>query len=253
MREQQTRAAIRTDLNRLGVLSGDVVLMHSSYKALGPVAGGIETVIAALIETVGDTGTLLVPALSYMQEPRHVHDTRSTPSCIGAIAEYFRLRPGTRRSLHPTHSVCGIGHHADMLLADHLLDKTPCGSHSPFQKMVDYDAKIIMLGCGLRPNTTMHSLEELVEPPYLLTGEKFYEITDGDGQTFNKNYCGHNFDGWGQRYDRVADLSDTRFMRCGPVLAAETHVIETPGLRKAVTDQLKIDPFYFVEPIASDS
>ncbi len=109
MTEQQTRDAIRNDLNALGVQRGDVVLMHASFKALGPVPGGIETVIQALIETVDTAGTLLMPALSYLQEPRHIHDARHTP----------------------------------------------CGPHSPLQKMIDYGAKIILLGCGLRMLTAL--------------------------------------------------------------------------------------------------
>lgn len=247
MTEEQTRSAIVADFNALGVQLGDVVLLHSSFKSLGPVPGGIETLITALEELVGDTGTVLIPALSYLQEPHCRHDTRHTPSCVGAIAEYFRLRPGTRRSLHPTHSVCGIGYRVDALLADHALDSTPCGPHSPLRKMIELGAKIILLGCGLRPNTTMHALEEFIEPPYLFSDEIAYEITDGDDYTYTKLYRGHGFAGWAQRYDRIADLPDTSFMRRGHVLAAETHVLETPGLKRAVLNQLRADPFFFVE------
>jgi aminoglycoside 3-N-acetyltransferase len=251
MTQEQTHRAIVADFNALGVQLGDVVLMHSSFKSLGPVPGGIETLITALEEVVGTTGTLLMPALSYLQEPHCRHDTRHTPSCVGAISEYFRLRPGTRRSLHPTHSVCAIGCHADRLLADHALDSTPCGPHSPLRKMIELNAKIILLGCGLRPNTTMHALEEFVEPPYLFSDDIAYEITDGDGHTYTKSYRGHRFAGWAQRYDRIAELPVTSFMRRGHVLAAETHILETPGLKEAVLKQLRVDPFFFVERVDS--
>ncbi len=250
MTEEQTIAALAADLKTLGVGPGDTILVHSSFKALGPVPGGIGTVIQALIHAVGVAGTLLMPALSYMQEPRHVHHARHTPGCVGAMPEYFRLRLGTRRSLHPTHSVCGLGRHVDALFDEHALDDTPCGPHSPFRKMVEYEAKIIMLGCSLRSNTTMHCIEEFVVPPYLFGEERLYQITDLEGNTFQKTYRTHGFAGWAQRYDRVAELADTSFMRRGQVLEAETHVLDTPGLKRAALAKLQEDPLFFVDRTA---
>ncbi len=243
-----TSARMAADLCALGIEQGDVLLVHSSFKSLGTVPGGIETAIRGLLESVGSEGTLLLPALSYMQEPHHLHDARNTPSCVGAIAEFFRLRQGTLRSLHPTHSLCGVGRHVEALFADHNRDHTPCGPHSPLRTMIDLGAKIVMLGCGLRPNTTMHAIEEFVEPPYVFGGECTYHITDLGGHTFEKTYIRHGFDGWRQRYDRVADLSQAvDFMRTGRVLQAETHVLYTPLLKNAAIAAMQEAPFYFVE------
>ena len=239
---------IAADLRALGVHAGDVVLVHASFKSLGPVAGGLETVFCGLAESVGSEGTLLLPALSYMQEPHHIHDARSTPCCVGALPEYVRLRQGTLRSLHPTHSLCGIGRHAEALFAEHHRDRTPCGPHSPFRKMIDLGAKIVMLGCGLRPNTTMHALEECVVPPYVFGEQCIYHITDLQGHSYERAYVQHGFDGWIQRYDRVADLPQAAdFMRRGRVLEAETYVIETPQLKEAAVEAMQQSPFYFVE------
>ena len=247
--EQTCQQHIATALKSLGIQHGDVLLVHSSFKTLGPVPGGIETVIRALEQSIGPTGTLLFPALSYMQQPHHIHDTRHTPCCVGAMPEYFRQRKGTQRSLHPTHSLCGMGHHIDVLFADHPLDDTPCGPHSPFRNMIDLGAKIAMLGCGLRPNTTMHAIEEFVEPPYLFDGHCLYHITDSAGQVIQKTYRTHSFDGWAQRYERVANLPDTHFLRRGHVLQAETFILNTPALKEAVIDQLNKDPLFFVEAV----
>lgn len=247
MTREQVIATIVDDLKKLGVSHGDSILVHSSFKALGPVPGGIETVIKALIHAVGASGTLLMPALSYMQEPRDIHHALNTPSCVGAISEYFRMREGTRRSLHPTHSVCGIGYRIDTLLAEHTLDTTPCGPHSPFHKQLEGGGQIIMLGCGLRPNTTMHAIEEFAKPPYLFGEERLYQITDLEGHTFRKTYHTHGFDGWTQRYDRVANLPDTSFMRQGQVLAAETYVLDALGLKAAALAKLEKVPLFFVD------
>ncbi|MDZ4184357.1 MAG: AAC(3) family N-acetyltransferase [Desulfuromonadales bacterium] len=62
---------------------------------------------------------------------------------------------------------CCRGRRLHEMLDDHGLDGTPCGPHSPFRKLAETNGKIILLGCGLRPNTTMHALEEIADPPYL--------------------------------------------------------------------------------------
>jgi aminoglycoside 3-N-acetyltransferase len=248
--ENHISAEIGTDFNRLGVGEGDAIMVHASFKALGAVPGGIETLIGALLEALGESGTLLLPALSYMQEPRDIHDTRSTPSNVGAIPEYFRLRSATKRSLHPTHSVCGVGRLTETLLGEHHLDTTPCGPHSPFRKLLDHGGKVVLLGCGLKPNTTMHAIEEYAEPPYLFGPECEYQITDLSGKSFKKSYRTHGFDGWAQRYDRVALLPDTGFLRRGKVLEAETCVLDGAGLRQAALARLAEEPFFFVEPVA---
>ncbi|MFC1719232.1 AAC(3) family N-acetyltransferase [Candidatus Poribacteria bacterium] len=247
MIDQNTIERIASDLGALGIQSGDMVLVHSSLKSLGYVKGGPETVIQGLLQAVGDDGTLLMPALSYGQEPHHIHSTRETPSNVGTIPEYFRKRAGTFRSIHPTHSVCGIGKGVPEFFKDHHLDRTPCGPNSPLNRMIDLGAKIIMLGCGLRPNTTMHALEEYEKPPYLFGGECIYTITDWNGKTYNEKYRRHGFAGWKQRYDRVAQLTSASFIRCGNVLEANTYVLGTQGLRAAVLSKMREAPCFFVD------
>ncbi len=49
---------ICNDLSKIGIKAGDALLVHSSFKSLGVVEGGIETFISALKDTVGEKGTL---------------------------------------------------------------------------------------------------------------------------------------------------------------------------------------------------
>lgn len=110
------------DLRRLGLQEGDTVLVHSSLSKIGYVEGGADTVIDALLEVIGNQGTLLMPTLtvggrmvSQLREGR-LFDYRNTPTGLGIINEAFRKRAGVLRSIHPTHSVCGIGPNAEFLL-----------------------------------------------------------------------------------------------------------------------------------------
>ncbi len=54
-----TRKAITEALQKLGVQTGDLLMVHASLKAIGPVEGGAETVVAALRSAVGPTGTVM--------------------------------------------------------------------------------------------------------------------------------------------------------------------------------------------------
>ena len=244
-----TISRIAANLAELGINSGDLLMVHSSYKSLGPVEGGIETVILGFLQAIGPEGTLLFPALNWTIQPGDIFDPKLTPTIVGAIPEYFRTRPDVTRSIHPTHSACGIGANVNDILGKHYLDRSPCGEHSPFRILTQLGGKIVMLGCGLRPNTTMHSLEELVVPAYLFGGERSYQIRQSDGGVAEFIYQTHGFQGWEQRYDRVANLDSKHFLRTGRVLLAETHILDASRLRQSVISRLEQDPLYFVDRV----
>ena len=250
--EHITQDRIANDLLNIGLRPGGVVLVHSSLSSLGRVQGGAETVISALLQALGPQGTLLLPALSY-EHATAMHpffDVRHTPSNVGLIPETFRLRPGTQRSVCPTHSVCGVGPLTEELLGEHHLDDTPCGEHSPFRKLRQQGGQIIFLGCGMRPNTSMHSVEEIAQPPYLFGATISYDVTLSDG-THRTQLCRrHGFSGLRQRYDRVAGLLDRDALKQGIVMSALTQVVEARPMWDAALAAYHHDPLYFVEPVS---
>lgn len=239
------------DLRALGVRPGGLLLVHSSLRALGPLPGGAEGVIGALLDCLGNAGTLLMPALTYERvTPDHpVFDQRHTPANVGALAEFFRTRPGTLRSLHPTHSVCGVGPLAEEILAAHAADDTPVGRHSPFRALCECGGQILMLGCGLEPNTSMHGVEERVVPPYLYDPPIVYHLTLADGKQIQKSYTPHNFRGVEQRYERVAALLDAPALVSGPALQGQAHLLEAAALWQAAEAALRRDVWCFVERV----
>ncbi len=248
----QTIALLAEQLHAAGLRPHGACLVHSSLSALGWVSGGAETVIAALQCALGSTGTLLMPALTYRYvtsaQPRF--HALNTPTHVGAVAERFRCLPGTQRSLHPTHSVCGSGPGAGALLRAHHLDRTPAGPASPFARLAMAGGQIVMLGCGLRPNTSMHGVEERVVPPYLFAGYADYELVDDRARTLCGRYRQHGFAGWRQRYDRIADLLAGDGARQGPALAGDVWVLEAEAVWALGEQALRRDPWCFVEPVA---
>jgi aminoglycoside 3-N-acetyltransferase len=53
------------EFRELGVMKGDVLFIHSSYKSFGGVEGGPQTVINALLDVIGVEGTLIMPTFNY--------------------------------------------------------------------------------------------------------------------------------------------------------------------------------------------
>ena len=156
------------DLRALGIAEGDVIFVHSSLSNLGFIEGGPDTVVDALMEAVGVSGTLALPTFSMkagMKETLEagdlVFDPLNTPSTVGAITNAFRVRPGVFRSLHPTHSVAAWGRLARTMTESHLEQGTNFGAGSPFTKLLDFNGKIVGLGINYAYVTFYHTYEDL--------------------------------------------------------------------------------------------
>lgn len=241
-------ANILRALKALGIKETDTLHVHSSYKSLGSRARSLHDVISTLMEAVG-AGTLCMPSLTYINVNREqpVFDVRSTPSCVGAVSECFRTNFAQQRSLHPTHSFCAVGDKAGYLLNDHHLDHTPCGPHSPLRRLMECGGKILMLGCTLAPNTSMHAIEELVQPDYLFKPEPYtYTVVDEQGKQTSKSYRQHGFDRVRQVYERLEEYPE--LYTKGNVLDATCYVLETRPLWDFVYAKLKQDEHFFVRP-----
>ena len=142
MSRPNTLDSLRHELRRLGLSAGMTVMTHSSLGQVGWTVGGPVTVIRALLDVIGTTGTLVMPAESpQVSDPstwnddrvkpewydtirKHlpVFDSQTTPTTLGVIPEAFRTFPGTLRSNHPLVSVCANGPLAEQITAGHALE-----------------------------------------------------------------------------------------------------------------------------------
>lgn len=163
-----TREELVRDLGAVGLERGDVLFIHSSLRGLGFVEGGPDTVIEALLEVVGEEGTLLFPTFTIhgsmkgtLESKEFIFDPLNSPSTVGKITEIFRGRPGVRRSIHPTHSVAALGPLAEELTRAHLKDGTNFGAGSPFGKMLEHGGKVVGLGINFGPVTYYHVYEDM--------------------------------------------------------------------------------------------
>lgn len=165
-----TKNDIINDLKTIGIKPSDTLMVHSSMKAIGEVEGGADTVLDALIEYMKE-GLLILPTHTWKQtnETYNVYNPKTEPSCVGILTNLFLKRPGVIRSLHPTHSVAAIGKDAIEYTTGEEQWDTPCPRHGCWGKLYDRKAKILLLGCDLRRNTFLHSVEEWSDIPLRLT------------------------------------------------------------------------------------
>jgi aminoglycoside 3-N-acetyltransferase len=148
---------------------------------MGWIAGGAQAVVEALMETVTQDGTIVMPAQSSdnsepsywklppVPEEWHESIRQSLPAYdpnltnlrgMGKIAECFHRHPATIRSAHPAHSFIAWGQHAADWMAEHSLGDS-FGMTSPLGKMFEADVKIVMIGVDYDTCTALHLAEYL--------------------------------------------------------------------------------------------
>lgn len=245
---------IKYDLSRLGVCAGDKIMVHSSFKSLGKVDGGVMTFIDALKDTVTTEGTLFFPTFTYdcVNRSNPVFDVESTVSHVGIIPEIFRKTDGVKRSVHPTHSLAVWGKGRDEFIKDHCKDNVCVGENSPLFKLKNADGKILMVGCGITHNTLIHGVECFYKPPYAFkvdySNPKYYRkyvcIDENDNVTRREFF--HEFmeeSGWYQDYNKLKNLID---IKEGKILDATCYLMDAKSVWDAVLKKMQEDPYYFV-------
>jgi aminoglycoside 3-N-acetyltransferase len=198
-----TKEKLVSDLQAAGIKKGDSVIVHSSLRRIGFVQNGSQTVIDALLETIGSEGTLLFPASpveahgkAYL-ESNPLFDARNTPSKMGSISEHFRKLKGIQRSLHPLESVCAMGPLAEYYTKGHFGQLTPYNINSPFARLAEKHGKILSIGVINLEHTciSMHASEDAV-PDFKpdIYDHKVYEVKmiDMNGNTCTMRTKVHN-------------------------------------------------------------
>lgn len=137
------------------VKPGDTIIVHTSYKSLGGVEGGADTVIDVMRELVGERGTVLFPAFNFQSwTETHYWDVLETPSKMGMITELARLRPDAKRTPHPIYSFSVWGARADEFAAAD--DVEAYGPNSAFAHFHKSNGTIVSIGLDFNNTFSMH-------------------------------------------------------------------------------------------------
>ena len=171
----------------LGVNEGDTLLVHSSYKSFGEVAGGPQTVIRALEAALGAEGTLIMPTFNFDFNKGLPWDVRTTPSKMGVLTELVRKDPRAKRVFHPFYSFAVLGQHAEML--GNLRYKSSYERNSVFGKLRDLDGKIMVIGLSYNDSMTFfHHIEQMEGVDYRFLKQFTGEVTDENGNTYTDTF-----------------------------------------------------------------
>jgi aminoglycoside N3'-acetyltransferase len=234
------RSQLADQLRALGVRQGASLLVHTSYRAVRPVAAGPATLVRALLDAVGSEGTVVMP--SWGDEDGTLFDpafTRVSPT-LGVTAELFRRFPGARRSAHPF-AFAALGPEAEAITSDPL-PIPPHRLESPVGRVYERGGQVLLLGVGHDANTTIHLAEVLAGVPYAL--RKHCTVLEG-GRGVRMDY--RENDHCCERF-ALADewMRERGLQREGRVGAAQARLMEARDLVAVVREHLVADPLIFL-------
>ena len=218
---------------RLLELRRDVdVIVHSSLRAVGWVAGGPATVLAAVREVIGPLATVVVPTQTADNSTTSdVHRRRiaglneaeiedylarmppfvaaETPSVeMGIFAEHVRRHPLARRSAHPIVSFAALGPRATEITAVHPMD-CHLGDDSPLGALAKGKGQVLLLGVGYDKATAFHLAEHRIGAPMRTYLSKVRDADHPEGV-------------WTEY--KGASLDDSDFGQLGQAMAAHDWV-----------------------------
>ncbi len=237
-------------LKKLGLQRGDCVMVHTSLSRIGYVCGGAQTVIEALIETVGEEGTIMMPTQSWknldpetgvhwdadredwdrIRENWPAYDRAITPAnTMGAVAEMFRSWPGAVRSGHPARSVAAWGKHAEYLTENHDLSNI-FGDTSPIGRLYQLDGKVLLIGVDYDKNTSLHLADVRAEYPGKHTCVEHSAVME-NGKRVWKAYetlfvDGEDFVEIGAAFEAEHDIPETKLGAAGLKLMKQRELVD---------------------------
>lgn len=154
---------LKRTFERLGVFSGDHVIVHSSSDVLSATGVDPIAILNCLIRYFAEGGgTLLMPSHPVLSEfeGMGLYNVQRSPSGVGLLTELFRRTPGVKRSLCPLSAVAGCGRHAEEWLDSHSRSLAPHDEWSPYSRLAEEGGKAVFLGVPITFATILHVAED---------------------------------------------------------------------------------------------
>ena len=154
-----------------GVKKGDTLLLHSNISRWSrillksKIKNPLDIILNSFLKALGDEGTLILPLFNFDFNKGVTFDIFSTPSQMGALTEYGRLKNNAKRSGHPVYSFCAIGKYSNDF--ENIINKSAYSDKSPFQLIRELDGSIAVLDLDDQKSMTFfHHVEEICEVNY---------------------------------------------------------------------------------------
>ncbi|HOZ30275.1 MAG TPA: AAC(3) family N-acetyltransferase [Bacteroidales bacterium] len=195
-----TKEDLIKDLKGIGVKQGDLLHMKVSMKAIGNVEGGAQTLLDALLDTIGSEGTLISDAfisvypLPMTPEQEKIVADDLAFSYAGAFANAMVKHPDMKRSLHPIQKFAAIGKRAEEFCYTHTYE---AGGYDLLDKMSEAGGVNLTIGEKVAGVGTTHVAIDILgfKRKQLNTGA-LYKDLDGSVKLAKVNWnggCAHGF------------------------------------------------------------
>lgn len=164
-----TKEDILAQLASMGAPVGSVVLMHTSMRAVGPVEGGAQGLLDAMVDYfTKDGGLLCVPTHTWHNLDKEITlDMTSSDTCLGVFSTVAAADPRGLRTENPTHSMVIFGDRAraEKFAAGEIDVRTPIAPDSCYGKLFTEEGYVLLVGVAQNRNTYLHTVEEMLEVP----------------------------------------------------------------------------------------
>ncbi|TCO11016.1 AAC(3) family N-acetyltransferase [Natronoflexus pectinivorans] len=241
-----TKTDIIRDLRVLGIKSGVIVHLMVSSKAIGKMEWGVNTLLDALLDTVGDEGAIV--ANGYLTTyPLPLSDSKSlviskpdSPSYAGALVNSMISHTDMIRSKHPVKKFVAIGNAVKNIIESHLPGSK---AYEPLEKMADAGAWHLTIGENVNVTGTAHvAIEELPFDKKRKHEGVNYLDKNGNIRLYEAKYkggCTKGFPNFIPHYENAGILIKGKV---GNGAAYLTKMSETLRIEREI---LKSDPAFF--------
>lgn len=193
--EKVSTVELINGIKALGIKAGDLVMIHSSMGGLGNFAGSPAELINALLDLVGEEGTVAMAAFPHYKENDKIeiegeqytiYDTKRTRVSTGLLPMVFCKMQGVIRSKIPMNSIAVWGKFAaDMFRNEEMADLAH-GKYSGWNYLVEHHAKILYIGLQvIEADTIVHVVEDLMDADWPVDNwylSQKYLVRDGENE-----------------------------------------------------------------------
>lgn len=249
-----TKHDIVNALHDVGVTQGDALFIHSNIGFLGRLEDAHDPASfyaifkQALIQVVGQEGTIVVPTFSYSFCKKQEFNKDHTPGVCGFLSEAVRQDPEALRSDDANFSVAALGR-----LADYFTKQMPeysFGKDSFWERFLKQGGKFCNINFDAG-STFIHYVERELAVPYrfdkpfqgvAVTGvtrehKTFYHFCYDLAQTEHAPYF--------ERFDRY--VKDHTIARTANLARGQVVMIGAQDTFDAIAQGLAQDPFFLTQ------
>ena len=153
-------------LKEMGISEGDLLIVHSSADALKTLNCNGAEFIDLLIESVGASGTIALPAfpdesMLKTENGLKIYDPKRSVAWTGMLPNLLLRKKGAIRSLFPYNPLVAWGEKAEEMMTKNLETVYAHGKGSCWGFCAENHAKVLFLGVPtFHSNTILHVVED---------------------------------------------------------------------------------------------